>query len=82
MTCEGCSGAVSRILNKLGGEDEAASLFRSSHARARVRACADVRGNNPTFSLFYCRFVLVGCARPLHWHPQIYAHFLNFLSKL
>lgn len=23
MTCEGCSGAVSRILNKLGGEVEA-----------------------------------------------------------
>lgn len=56
MTCEGCSGAVSRILTKLGGEDEAGSLLKSSHACARVRVRMCV--NNPTLILFYCRFFL------------------------
>lgn len=59
MTCEGCSGAVSRILNKLGGEDEAGNLSRSSHACARahlrVRMCVSTI---ITLSLFYRRFFL------------------------
>ncbi|MEQ2216166.1 ATX1 antioxidant protein 1, partial [Xenoophorus captivus] len=30
MTCEGCSGAVTRILNKLGGKTDIPSGFFSS----------------------------------------------------
>lgn len=30
MTCEGCSGAVTRVLNKLGGETETRIHFQTN----------------------------------------------------
>lgn len=36
MTCEGCSGAVTRILNKMGGEADRSVLFIQSPLIAAV----------------------------------------------